>query len=46
MSVPGPQASAVKLGTLGVLHVQVAIVPGEQNTANNAADYPITVTFN
>lgn len=45
LSVPGPQASAVKLGTLGLLHVQVATVPGEQNIANNAADYPITVTF-
>ena len=45
ISVPGPQASAVKLGTLGLLHVQVATVPGEQNIANNAADYPITVTF-
>jgi len=45
ISVPGPQASAVKLGTLGLLHVQVATVPGEQNVANNAADYPITVTF-
>ena len=46
VSVPGPQASAVKLGTLGVLRVEVAPVPGEQNVANNAADYPITVTFN
>lgn len=46
IAVPGPQASAVKLGTLGLLHVQVATVPGEQNTANNAADYPITLTFN
>ncbi len=45
ISVPGPQAGAVKLGTLGLLHVQVATVPGEQNVANNAADYPITVTF-
>jgi hypothetical protein len=45
ISVPGPQASAVKLGTLGLLHIQVATVPGEQNVANNAADYPITVTF-
>jgi hypothetical protein len=45
ISVPGPQASAVKLGTLGLLHVQVATVPGEQNIVNNAADYPITVTF-
>jgi len=45
ISVPGPQASAVKLGTLGLLHVQVATVPGEQNIANNAADYPITITF-
>jgi hypothetical protein len=45
ISVPGPQASQVKLGTLGLLHVQVATVPGEQNIANNAADYPITVTF-
>jgi len=45
LSVPGPQASAVKLGTLGLLHVQVATVPGEQNISNNAADYPITVTF-
>jgi hypothetical protein len=45
ISVPGPAASAVKLGTLGLLHVQVATVPGEQNIANNAADYPITVTF-
>lgn len=46
VSVPGPQASAVKLGTLGILRVQVATVPGEQNVANNAAAYPITVTFN
>ncbi len=46
VSVPGPQASAVKLGTLGTLHVQVATVPGEQTITNNAADYPITVTFN
>jgi len=45
ISIPGPQASAVKLGTLGLLHIQVATVPGEQNVANNAADYPITVTF-
>jgi len=45
IAIPGPQASAVKLGTLGLLHVQVATVPGEQNVANNAADYPITVTF-
>ena len=45
ISVPGPQAGAVKLGTLGLLHVQVATVPGEQNVTNNAADYPITVTF-
>ena len=46
VSIPGPQASSVKLGTLGLLHVQVAIVPGEQNTVNNAADYPTTITFN
>jgi hypothetical protein len=46
LSVNGPQASAVKLGTMGQLHVQVATVPGEQNTSNNAADYPITITFN
>ena len=30
ISIPGPQASAVKLGTLGLLHIQVATVPGEQ----------------
>jgi len=46
ISIPGPQASAVKLGTAGLLHVQVATVPGEQNISNNAADYPITITFN
>jgi hypothetical protein len=46
VSIPGPQASAVKLGTAGLLHVQVATVAGEQNISNNAADYPITITFN
>ncbi len=46
ISVPGPEASAVKLGTMGLLHVQVATVPGEENVANNVADYPITITFN
>lgn len=46
ISVPGPQASSVKLGTMGLLRVQVATVPGEQQTSNNAADYPITITFN
>jgi hypothetical protein len=46
VSIPGPQASAVKLGTAGLLHVQVGTVPGEQNISNNAADYPITITFN
>jgi len=46
VAIAGPQASAVKLGKLGLLHVQIASVAGEQNVANNAADYPITITFN
>lgn len=45
VSIPGPPQDAVELGQRGTLSVKVAPVEGEQNTGNNSADYPVTITF-
>lgn len=45
VSIPGPPQDAVELGQRGTLRVEVAPVQGEQNTGNNNADYPVTITF-
>ncbi|MCC6832889.1 MAG: hypothetical protein IT200_16245 [Thermoleophilia bacterium] len=45
VSIPGPPQDAVQLGQKGELQVSVAPVKGEQNTGNNSATYPVTITF-
>ncbi|MFN8123558.1 MAG: hypothetical protein U0237_14110 [Thermoleophilia bacterium] len=45
VSIPGPPQDAVELGQKGELKVSVAPVEGEQNTGNNSATYPVTITF-